>query len=49
MKGSYFGQEFFDLESNSFIVVIISQMAIAERRPAMARACNEGLHPPRAW
>jgi len=37
-EGFCFDVTFFDLESNSFIVVIISQMAIAERGP-MAREC----------
>ena len=42
------GQEFFDLESNRF-AVIISQIAIAERSPAMAKARTEGFHPLRVW
>ena len=45
MGGSYFGQEFFDLESNGFIVVIISQMTIADKSPAKPKGHNGNLCP----
>ena len=39
-EGFCFDVTFFDLESNSFIVVIISQMTIADKSPAKPRGHN---------